>query len=373
MFMLENHLSTEQFRVVGQMREIAAQAGVNLFLTGGALRDTLGGFPVHDLEFTVEGNAPKLAKMVGQKSGVTVAAADDLRKSIELGFPGEVTAELTMAHQERFPKPGGRPQVTPATIHEDLRGRDFTVNAIALSLNRASLGLLIDPTNGMGDIERKELRAIHNYSFYDDPSRMLRLIRFKIRLGYTIDERTRLQYENAREAEMLGRISREALGAELRDIANEASIGDLMRALEEEKLIELYSPALAGPKLNLQNFSKLQKAHQLAPFGADLRINSMPLFLSVLLEKLTSRERSELIKAAALSKPEISAGQRLEGAAKKLERELKSSKLQKPSQLYELLVKAPGEQIFYLAVYSSERLASFLSNICNAWNSAGLS
>ena len=71
------------------------------------------------------------------------------------------------------------------------------MNAIALSLNKASLGLPIDPTNGVGDIERKELRTIHNYSFYDDPSRMLRLIRFKVRLGYAIDERTRLQYENA--------------------------------------------------------------------------------------------------------------------------------------------------------------------------------
>ena len=81
--------------------------------------------------------------------------------------------------------------MTPATIHEDLRCRDFTVNAIALSLNKASLGLPIDPTNGVGDIERKELRAIHNYSFYDDPARMLRLIRFKVRLGYAIDERTR--------------------------------------------------------------------------------------------------------------------------------------------------------------------------------------
>ncbi len=106
-----------------------------------------------------------------------------------------------------------------------LRCRDFTVNAIALSLNKASLGLPIDPTNGVGDIERKELRAIHNYSFYDDPSRMLRLIRFKVRLGYAIDERTRLQYENAREAEMLTRITAEALGAELRHIADEPLAG----------------------------------------------------------------------------------------------------------------------------------------------------
>ena len=259
MFMLESHLSTEQFRVVGQMQTLAAAAGVNLFLTGGAMRDMLGGFPVRDLDFTVETNALKLAR-AAERHGAAIVSTDDLRKIRRTALPRRRDGRAVHGAPGTFPKSGGKPQVTPATIHEDLRGRDFTVNAIALSLNRASLGLPIDPTNGVGDIERKELRAIHNYSFYDDPSRMLRLIRFKIRLGYAIDERTRLQYENAREAEMLARITPEALGAELRHTAAEPLVGDVMRALEEEKLIGLYSPALAGPKLNLQAFLKLQKA-----------------------------------------------------------------------------------------------------------------
>src|SRR5277367_1274166 len=315
MFMLESHLSTDQFRVVGELQAIAAQAGVNLFLTGGAMRDMLGGFPVRDLDFTVEGSAAKLAKAATQKPGVTLVSTDDLRKSVEIQFPGNVTVELAMARQERYPKPGGRPQVTAATIHEDLRNRDFTVNAIALSLNKASLGLPIDPTNGVGDIERKELRAIHNYAFYDDPSRMLRLIRFKVRLNYTIDERTRLQYENAREAEMLSKITAEALGAELRHIAAEPLAGDVMKALEDEKLIGLYAEALAGPKLNLPTFAKLQKARQTAP--VDYRIHAMPLFLAVLLVKLNAKDKAALIKSAALTKGEIKASQKIGPAANK--------------------------------------------------------
>jgi len=244
--------------------------------------------------------------------------------------------------------------VTPATIHEDLRARDFTVNAIALSLNKASLGLPIDPTNGVGDIERKELRAIHNYIFYDDPSRMIRLIRFKVRLGFTIDERTRLQYENAREAEMLTKISVEALGAELHHIAAEPLAADLMKTLEEEKLIELFLPALQGPKLNLATFAKLQKARQVVP--VDFRMNSLPLFLGVLMEKLNAKEAAALIKNTGLSKAEAGAPQKLEAAAKKLERELKSPKLQKPSQLYQVMIKAPGEMVVWLLVYSEQRL-----------------
>ncbi len=356
MFMLESHLSADQFRVVGEIQGLAAAAGASLFLTGGALRDMLGGNPVRDLDFTTEGSALKLARSAEQKYGAKIVSIDELRKSVELRFPSGVTAEVGTAHAERFPKSGGKPQVTPATIHEDLRARDFTINAIALSLNKASLGLLIDPTNGAGDIERKELRAIHNYSFYDDPSRMLRMIRFKARLGYSIDERTGLQSENAREAEMLERISPEALGAELRHIAKEPNPADLVRALEEARLLSLYSPALSGSGANAAGFGKLQKARQMTPFGWDIRVTSLPLFLSVLFEKLSAKERQELIKAADLTRAEVGAWQKLEAAAKKLDRELKSPKLQKPSQLYKVIVKAPGEQILYLAVYSAQRI-----------------
>jgi tRNA nucleotidyltransferase/poly(A) polymerase len=309
---------------------------------------------VRDLDFVIETNALKIAKIAEKKYGATIISTDDQKKSAELRFAGGVTAELAMARQERYLKSGGRPQITPATIHEDLRTRDFTVNAVALSLNKASLGLPIDPTNGVGDIERKELRAIHNYSFYDDPSRMLRLIRFKIRLNYTIDERTRLQYENAREAEMLTRVSSEALGVELHHIAAEPAAGDLMRSLSEEHLIELYSPALEGAKLNLATFAKLQKARQSVP--VDLRMNSLPLFLEVLMEKLNAKERADLIKTATLTRGEVNAWQKIGPAAKKLEKELKSAKLQKASQLYQVLVKAPGELVVWLMVYSEQRL-----------------
>jgi tRNA nucleotidyltransferase (CCA-adding enzyme) len=355
-FMLESHLSAGQYRVVGQMRELAGEAGLPVFLTGGAMRDTLGGFPVRDLDFTVEGNALKLAKLAEKKFGAKIVSTDDHLKSIDLLFSGGVTAEVAMARQERFAKSGARPQISPATIHEDLRGRDFTVNAIALSLNKASLGLLIDPTNGIGDIERKELRTIHNYSFYDDPARMVRLIRFKARLGYAIDERTRAHYENAREAEMLDKITTEALGAELRKIAEEPNIGDLMEGLEQEKLLELYSTALSGPKLNLPTFQKLQKARQMAPLGVEFRIHSLPLFLNVLFEKLNAKERAELVKTAGLTKAEIGAAQKLDATAKKLERDLKSPKLQKASQLYQVMVNAPGEAILYLILHSQQRI-----------------
>src|SRR5579863_1523230 len=108
MFMLESHLSADQFRVVGQMRQLAEDGGVSVFLTGGAMRDMLGGFPVRDLDFTVEGSALKLSKVLSQKYGATIESTDELRKSVEMRFPGGVPVELAMARVEKFSKSGAR-------------------------------------------------------------------------------------------------------------------------------------------------------------------------------------------------------------------------------------------------------------------------
>src|SRR5438105_12887371 len=125
LFMLENHLSTDQNRVVAEVQAAASVANLSLFLTGGAMRDMLGGFQIRDLDFTVEGNAIKLAKILTDKSGARVLSADEHRRTVELIFPGAVTAEIGMSRRERYPKIGGRPQVTPDAIQEDLRRRDF--------------------------------------------------------------------------------------------------------------------------------------------------------------------------------------------------------------------------------------------------------
>src|SRR5579864_7941916 len=284
MFMLDSHLSSDQSRVVSDVQTAATQANMNIFLTGGALRDMLGGFPIGEIDFTLEGNTIKLAQTIAKKSGGKLIWTDENRKLAQMAFPSGVRAMLAMARQEKFPKPGAKPVVRPATIHEDLRGRDFTINSIALSLNPASRGLLLDPNNGVGDLERKELRAVSNYTLYDDPIRLLRLLRFKVRLSFNIEERTKMQYDNAREAQLELRIPQQDLLAELRHTANEPLCADVVKVLQEEKLLQLYSPSLAGGKLNLAGLQKLQKARQMVPFGVDLHLEPMGLFLYFLAE-----------------------------------------------------------------------------------------
>lgn len=356
MFMLDSHLNSEQSKVLAQVRDQATAASLNLFLTGGAMRDMLGGFPIRDLDFTVEGNALRFAKCLAAEAGAEILHVDETKKSVEMRFPGRVTVEIAMARQERYPRPGAKPIIQPSTIHEDLRCRDFTVNSIGLSLSKASYGLLLDPANGLADIERRELQAVTNYALYDDPSRLLRLLRLKARLSYQIAERTLSQYRNVREAQLEAKIPAPALEKELRQIASEPAALEILQLLDQEKLLTLFAPELTGSKLNVTGFQKLHKAQQLMPFGEDLRVDDFTLFLNVLVEKLSPKERNQLLAATGIGKRELEAASKIEINAKKLERALSSAKLQKPSALYSTLTKVPGEEVLFLLMRSNQRI-----------------
>jgi tRNA nucleotidyltransferase (CCA-adding enzyme) len=362
-YMLESHLSPDQNRVVEEIQSAAAQVNLNLFLTGGAMRDMLAGFRIRDLDFVVEGAALKLAKTVAERTSARVLSEDDNRKCAELLFAGGVTAQIAMSRQERASRAGAR-VVTPATIQEDLRGRDFTCNAIALSLNRASRGLLLDPMNGLADIERHELRSVNPYGFYDDPTRLLRLFRFCARLGFTIEERTAMQVANAREAEMDQQIPGRALGLELRRIGTEDNPAEIVKALDDAGLLALFSPALKGEKANVAGLVKLEKAARLLSDDPSTRAARVGPFLYAFTEHLSPKERQAMFKHVELSKSEIDGLQKLEARAKKLETALRSARIRKPSQVYPIVAAAPPDEVLFVLYHSplkpvQERLRNY--------------
>jgi len=353
-YMLESHLSTDQNRVVEEVQAAAGLANVNLFLTGGAMRDMLAGFPICDLDFSVEGNALKVAKTVADKSGAKTTSTDENRKSVELVFPSGVTAQISMSRQEKYARAGGKPQVTPATIQEDLRGRDFTCNAIALSLNKASRGLLLDPMNGLADLERRELRLTNPYGFYDDPSRLLRLVRFQVRLAFNVEERTQMQVANAREAEVEKLIPTRVFGEELKRISAEDSSAEILKALEDAKLLTLFSSTLAA-KANLPGLQRFEKMARLLPDEIHTRAARLGPFFYVLTEKMNAKEKQALIKSIEMHKSEVDAWQKLEPRAKKFETALKSARIRKASQVYFLVTNAAPEEVMFVLYRSTQR------------------
>jgi tRNA nucleotidyltransferase/poly(A) polymerase len=351
-YILESHLSPDQSRVLSEVMAAAGEANLNLFLTGGAMRDMLAGFRIRDLDFVVEGAALKLARAVAARAGATIVAEEENRKSAELEFPSGVTAQIAMSRQEKYPRGGGRPQVSPATIQEDLRGRDFTCNAIALSLNKTSRGLLLDPLNGLADIERHELRAVSAYGFYDDPTRLLRLVRLGVRMGYAVEERTAMQVANAREAEVEKTIPPAALGAELRLIGVEDNAAAIVEALAQAGLLDLFSPALAVDDAHRAGLAKFDKIVHLLPDSADTRAARLGPFLCALSEKIGLRERQALAKRLEFSKADVNLWLQLETRAKKLSTALRAPRLRKPSQVYQAISSAPPDQVMFL-LYAS--------------------
>src|SRR5277367_155621 len=130
MYLLDSLLSREQSRLLNAVQSAAAESGLALYLTGGAMRDMLGGFPIRDLDFTIEGLPGKLSKSLVKSLPDLAMEEDPVRKAAELRLPCGVTGSLRMARIEKVTKPGGVPKVTPALILEDLSRRDFTINAM---------------------------------------------------------------------------------------------------------------------------------------------------------------------------------------------------------------------------------------------------
>jgi tRNA nucleotidyltransferase/poly(A) polymerase len=335
------------------------------------MRDMLGGFRIRDLDFVVEGNGLKIARVVAEQTSARIISEDEQRKSAELVLPSGVTLQISMSCQQRLSRPGAKPQITSATIQEDLRGRDFTCNAIALSLARASRGLLLDPMNGLADIERRELRLTNAYGFYDNPVRLLRLVRFQVRLGFTIEERTRTQAANARQAEVEKTIPARALGEELQRIGLEDNPGEILRLLEEAGLLTLFSPSLTSPKLNWPGLAKLEKIARLTPDDPRFRGARLGPFLYALTEKLSPKEKMGLLRSTEIPQVELDRFAKLEARARKLETALRSPKIRKASHVYFLVTKAEPDEILFLLYHSpykpvQERLRNYFQKYAPA-------
>src|SRR5246127_4881227 len=210
-YLMETRLTPDQQRSLTLVTDVARAHEMNVFLTGGAVRDIISGFVIRDLDFSVQGNALKLLKEF-EKAGAVIEGSDENTRSVMLLLPGNVRAEVTSTRSERYDKPGKPAEITPGTIYDDMRRRDFTVNAMALSLNPGSRGLLTDPFNGMADIELKVLRILHNYAFYEEPSRLLRAVRFSARFHWPLEERTQARYDAAKENGYIDYINKDSVG-----------------------------------------------------------------------------------------------------------------------------------------------------------------
>jgi tRNA nucleotidyltransferase (CCA-adding enzyme) len=364
-YSMEIRLTPDQLKGVSLIQDVARTAGMNLYLTGGAIRDIISGFTIRDLDFTVQGNPLKLQKEL-EKAGAHVAALEEDSRTIFLSLPGNARAEISMARTERFEKTGKPPIVSPATIHEDLRRRDFTVNAMALSLNEGSRGLLLDPFNGVADIEAKLIRILHNYSFLEDPSRMIRATRFAARFHWQIEERTQARYDAAKEGKYIDHILRGSIGHEIAALAHEDDPLQVAKNLEKEGWLDVLHPHWNTSKIDSNGLSQLMKTRQ---HMVDLGYtpDAGPAVMYFLTSRLTEKDVADLWKLIP-RKDLVEAWRDIETHAKELAKRLTGKEAATPSRTWQLLSTARPEMILFLAVTAKQQaVEQKIKNFLTKW------
>jgi tRNA nucleotidyltransferase (CCA-adding enzyme) len=348
-YLLDNRLSKAQQKAIVAVREIARAKGLTVFLVGGAVRDLTSGSPVRDLDVVVQGNALKLKKDL-EKAGAVITGEFEAGQSLFVRFPGNVRMEIASTLSVTYPKPG-KPVVKPATILEDLRRRDFTANAMALSLNEGSYGLLMDPLNGVADIENRELRLVSNYGFIEDPVRMVRAVRYSARLGWALEEKTQLRYETGKAEGYISAMQEFHRGYEAEELVHEEDPLRVMRRLEQEGWMKVLAPAWSSSKANAGELEKLRDAQmhlQMQGIHADPSAAQFPLLTAKLAPKDVTALKKIFPRKGFVA--EIDA---LEGEGKKFAVELGSKAAATASGAWKMLMAAKPEAVLWVA-YSTK-------------------
>jgi len=364
-YTMETRLTPEQQRAVSLVQDVARRAEMNLYLSGGTIRDLISGFPIRDLDLTVQGNALKLQKEL-EKGGATIEGADDDYKILYVLFPGNVRAEIGMTYAAAYEKPGKPPRITPATITEDLRRRDFTVNSMALSLNPGSRGLLLDPFNGVADIEAKVIRILHNYAFLEEPSRLIRATRFTARFHWQLEERTQVRYDAAKEGNYIEYISERAIGQEIEALAYEEDPLHIMRVLEKEGWLKMLNPHWSVSKVDAGGLAQLLKTRQqMRDFGYNL--DPAPAVMYFLTRRLSDSDLRDMQKLIP-RRQFVESWRNLQDDSAKLAKRLAGKEAATPSGAWQVLSHATPEAILFLDVTTRQQsVAQKIKNFFGKW------
>lgn len=231
-------------RLPGMERLLPALSGLPpTYLVGGWVRDVLRGEDAtEDPDLTVEGDAPAVARVLMDRLSGEVREFERFRTAVL--YVDDIAYDLVTARRETYVEPGALPRVEPGTLQDDLFRRDFTVNAMAIGLKGDDLGHLYDPHGGLPDLDARLLRVLHDQSFQDDPTRLLRGVRFEARLGFGFDPDTEVLAREAVASDALDTVSADRIGRELMKILEETEAPTAVARLKQLDIASALHPAL---------------------------------------------------------------------------------------------------------------------------------
>ena len=249
--LLEQRLSPDRLRLLRLLADSALRHGVQLFLVGGTVRDLLLEQRPVDLDLSSVGASPKFADSLAADLGGEVLLRSQFGTS-KLRV-GAVTIDLAMSRKETYKTPGALPTVSGGSIEDDLKRRDFTVNAMAISLAESTWGALEDQSNGRIDLEARLVRVLHEKSFVDDATRIVRAVRYATRLGFRIAPDTEGLLK--RDLGYLDTIKGDRVRHELERIFDEARADLALRRAQDMGVLSAIFPHLGLNDASARNLA----------------------------------------------------------------------------------------------------------------------
>lgn len=229
---LQTSLPPPVYTWLQQAVDIAAAHAVPIYLVGGPVRDLLLGNATIDLDLVMEGDAWPIAQTFADQTGGKLTKHTAFRTAtVELmGDSTPFALDFVTARRETYPEPAALPVIEPSGMHDDLFRRDFTINAVALRLDAPAL---LDPFNGLADLQAQLVRVLHDKSFIDDPTRIGRGARFAARFGFTIEPHTRDLIQAALAENMIARTSAQRMLNEVWLLLNEPQPERVLHVLHQ--------------------------------------------------------------------------------------------------------------------------------------------
>lgn len=340
-------------KLMALVRLIGSEAdarGINAFLVGGFVRDLVLGSKNYDLDVVVEGDAIKFGKAIADRIGGslvvhhkfgTATVVKDWPRWLgpALNPDGKLKIDLATARKEVYERPAALPTVAFSSLRDDLYRRDFTINAMAVNINRHNFGLFVDFFGGMRDIERKVVRILHDKSFIDDPTRIFRAVRFEQRFGFEIEKHTEYLIRHAIKQEMFRRTENQRIREELILILKEKNPEKAVHRMKELHELRFIHPDLTIDRALSKRFDEVRRAVKWYE-SADVRkrrLDTWLMHLIAMLDRLPARETAETLGKFVFTRSETMRVMSFKDKGEAAVKRLSSKKEMSPSEIYRML------------------------------------
>jgi tRNA nucleotidyltransferase (CCA-adding enzyme) len=254
---MRERLSARLMEILRQIGRVATDLGCDAYVVGGFVRDLLLYRANEDLDIVIEGDGIAFARAFAPLVQARVHSHAKFGTAVII-FPDGLKIDIASARMEYYKFPAALPTVEMSSIKLDLFRRDFTINTLAIQLNKEKFGILIDFFSAQKDIKEKVIRVLHNLSFVEDPTRVFRAIRFEQRFAFAIGKLTSGLINNAVKMDFLQRLSGRRVFTEMRLILSEENPTPAIVRLGDYNLLQIIHPALEldNERIGLFNAAK---------------------------------------------------------------------------------------------------------------------